>query len=150
MKVYKLLLFSAVVGVLSSFSWFASSDEKWLSYEPAIVELEGRLTLVPKYGPPNYGEDPKTDEKVKVPILELAEPVNVRGNSQGEVDTESFEDVEEVQLVFITDKIRYRHLVGKRVVAKGTLFQAHTGHHYTNVLMIVHAIREQQKKSIPQ
>ena len=121
-----------------------SSEDAWLDYEPAIIELKGKLTIALKYGPPNYGENPETDEKVRAPILVLSQPVNVRADRESEFNTESFEGVKEVHLVFFTDrKIAYSHLVGRQVEVRGTLFQAHTGHHYTDVLMIVSTIREQ-------
>jgi len=142
------VLSAIVVSALCFCVGSAASGEKWLAYEPAVVELKGKLTIVPKYGPPNYGENPETDEKVKVPILKLSQPVNVRADPKRDLDAynESFNGVREVQLVFLTDTIRYGHLIGKQLVAKGTLFQAQTGHHYTKVLMTVSEIRELEKK----
>jgi hypothetical protein len=121
----------------------SNNTKTWLGYEPEVVELQGRLILVQKYGPPNYGENPETDSKVKVPVLQLSQPINVRRDPNSNMNTRSFVDVKEVQLVFLTEKnISYRHLVGKVVTAKGTLFQGHTGHHYTEVLLVVNAIGE--------
>lgn len=108
------------------------------------MELGGRLVIQEKYGPPNYGENPETDEKVEVPILVLSRPINVRGDPKGSLNSESFQGVKEVQLVFLSDKnITYSHLDGKGVVASGRLFQKTTGHHYTDILMIVDSIHEQ-------
>ncbi|HET9525573.1 MAG TPA: hypothetical protein VFO99_05370 [Pyrinomonadaceae bacterium] len=42
--------------------------QRSLAYEPATVELEGRLVIQLKYGPPNFGEQPKTDKKLRVPV----------------------------------------------------------------------------------
>ncbi len=58
----------------------AAQDKRWLSYEPAVIQLEGQLTMELKYGPPNYGEQPKTDAKVRVPVLMLIRSVNVRAS----------------------------------------------------------------------
>jgi hypothetical protein len=33
-----------------------------------------------------------------------------------------------------------KELIGKKVIVKGTLFHAHTGHHHTDVLMNVESI----------
>src|SRR5258705_6434133 len=36
----------------------------------------------------------------------------------------------------------YRSLLGRRVIASGTLFRAHTGHHHTKVLLTVTDIKD--------
>jgi hypothetical protein len=118
-----------------------SKGEEWLSYEPAIVELRGKLIIASKYGPPGFGEDPKNDEKVKVPILLLSRPVNVRGDPASDLNTESVSGVKEVQLTF-QSRIPHGQLIGKEVVAKGVLFHGTTGHHYTAVLMDVREIKQ--------
>ena len=135
--------------LLLAASLFASSEaatpclppkeaKKWLSFGPAVVELEGVLTVVQKYGPPNYGENSEIDEKVQVLILVLKTPLNVRADPDSDLNTDSFEGVREVQLVIFPErKIRYKHLIGKNILAKGTLSQRFTGHHYTDVLLTV-------------
>jgi uncharacterized protein YecT (DUF1311 family) len=117
-----------------------AQSQRWLSYEPATVELEGRLVTRWKYGPPNYGEQPKTDEKVKVPILVLDYAVNVRGKAGDLINAESVEGVKQVQLGFAYGETAHKQLIGKDVVATGTLFHAHTGHHYTDVVLMVRSI----------
>jgi hypothetical protein len=119
---------------------------RWLSYEPTVVELEGNLTVEIKYGPPNYGENPKTDEKVNVPILVLSQPINVRGDPKSELNKETVEGVTRIQLVFDKTSTTYKQFVGSRVLVKGTLFKAHSGHHYTDVLVSVQDIRKQLDK----
>ena len=121
-----------------------AQERRWLSYEPEAVELRGRLILQWKYGPPNYGEDPKTDSKGRVPILVLTAPVNVRGKPGDEINNESVRGIRRIQLV--SDPARYRHLIGKDVVVTGTLFHAHTGHHYTDVLITVSSIEVSSRK----
>jgi len=69
MRLYKLTTITLFVLTLASAS--AAQDKHWLSYEPAVVALEGGLTEEWKYGPPSYGENPKTDAKVRVPVLIL-------------------------------------------------------------------------------
>ena len=110
----------------------------WYEYEPAVVELEGTLVVKTFFGPPNYGEDPETDEKQETRILSLDKPINMRSKDENDPvlgPTES--DVRELQLVF-DGKLRKR--AGKKVVVKGTLFHAHTGHHHTDVLLAVESI----------
>ena len=50
-------------------------------------------------------------------------------------------DVGSIQLVLAPDAYAaYKELVGKRVVASGTLFGAITGHHHTPVLLTVRTL----------
>jgi hypothetical protein len=117
-------------------------DQRWLSYEPAMVQLQGTLRLALKYGPPNFGENPETDEKVQVPILELTEPVNVRADPSSNLNHQSAHGVTKIQLVFsLEGKPAYSDLVNQNVVLTGTLYHAHTANHYTPVLMRVETIR---------
>jgi len=121
-----------------------AQERRWLSYEPETVELRGRLILQWKYGPPNYGEEPKTDSKGRVPMLVLTAPVNVRGTPGDAINGESVRGIRRIQLV--SDPATYRHLAGKDVVVKGTLFHAHTGHHYTDVLITVSSLEVATKR----
>ena len=113
--------------------------KNWLTYEPAVVELRGKLTTKMYYGPPNYGENPKTDSKEVFFILLLSKPVNVRGNPDpaGPEDQVSVENVRRMELVL---RIPHKNMLGKNVTVKGMLFHAFTGHHHTDVLMSVRSI----------
>jgi hypothetical protein len=118
--------------------------KEWLSYAPAIVELEGVLQTKTYFGPPNYGENPKTDSKEEQWILALSRPVNVRGNPgpKSDYDTLSVRDISAIQLVLLGD---HEELTGKNVIVKGTLFHGFTGHHHTDVLMNVQSINRADK-----
>lgn len=113
---------------------------KWLEYEPTVVELTGKFILRTYFGPPNFGEDPKTDSKERTRILVLDHPISVRRSSDPDdtINRDSVENGREIQLVFSTDAGK---LVGKRVVVTGTLFHAHTGHHHTELLIQVISLR---------
>ena len=100
MKHLKLIAISFMVILLGGLATTAQRNSRWLSYEPATVQLEGRLTVQSKYGPPNYGESPKTDEKVKVPVLVLSVPINVRGTPGDTQNAISVRDVRRTQLGF--------------------------------------------------
>ncbi len=113
-----------------------SEEERWVSYEPTVIELSGMLTVSMRFGPPNYGENPETDEPLKIPVLVLSEPVNVRGDPDAEVNIESVHGVKEIQLIFLRQR-NYDGLVNSRVVARGTLSHAVSGHHFTEVVMTV-------------
>ncbi len=89
------------------------------------------------YGPPNFGENPKTDSKELHRILVLDTPINVRGQTDMDRGNDRVENVQEVQLVTAKP---LKEMIGKKVIVKGTLFRAHTGHHHTDVLIIVQSI----------
>ena len=118
--------------------------QRSLHYQPETVELEGKLVIQSKYGPPNFGEDPKTDQKVRIPVLVLKTPVNVlpiEGTDDG-INTEPVYRVRQIQLSFAVGGMDHKKLIGKNVVVKGTLFRAHTGHHYTDVVLTVRSIEK--------
>ena len=138
-----------VVTIVTSIVLFAvaitAQDRQWLLYEPATVELEGRVVIRSKYRPPNYGEDPKTDEKVKVLFLVLTKPINVVGIEGHEYNARSVQGAREIQLIITDGKPKHKNLVGKNVVVKGTLFHAHTGHHYTDLVMTARSLEVKAK-----
>lgn len=110
----------------------------WLEYEPAVVVLEGKLIIKTYFGPPNFGEDPKTDSRERSWILSLDKPIKVRAKDETDpVTGPSVDNVRELQLVLHKPR---RKMIGKKVRVKGTLFHAHTGHHHTDVLMDVESI----------
>jgi hypothetical protein len=112
---------------------------EWLEYEPSVVELEGTLKIKTFFGPPNFGENPKTDSKEETRILVLDKPINVRAKGEADPVTDpSAENVRELQLVFDGP---LKKLVGKKLIVKGTLFHAQTGHHFTKVLLNLDSIR---------
>lgn len=115
-----------------------NAKTEWLEYEPAVVELEGKLSIKTFFGPPNFGENPETDSKERSWILSLDKPINVQSKDETDpVLGPSVENVRELQLVLHEPR---RELIGKKVRVKGTLFHAHTGHHHTDVLMDVQSI----------
>jgi hypothetical protein len=118
----------------------AAAQTRWLSYEPELMELDGRLVIESKYGPPNFGEQPKTDEKVRVPVLVLSDRANMLPDSGDDPNARSVYDVRQIQLAFPSSDTAHKALIGKQVVVTGTLFHGHTGHHYTDVVMNVQSI----------
>ena len=118
----------------------ATQAQRWLSYEPETVELDGRLVIQSRYGPPNYGEQPKTDQKVRVPVLVLKNPVSVLPSQEGGYNSQPVYRTTRIQLAFIGNGTAYKNLIGKNVVVTGSLFHAHTGHHYTDAVLNVRSI----------
>jgi len=124
----------------------AVQAQRWLHYEPETVELDGRLVIQSKFGPPNYGENRKTDEKVRIPVLVLRTPISVLPNDGDDYNSQPVYDAKQIQLAFIAKEISYKDLIGKDVVVTGTLFHAHTGHHYTDVVLSVRSIELKRSK----
>lgn len=116
----------------------ASEKKEWVDYWPAVVELKGKLVIKTFFGPPNFGENPETDVKERSWILSFEKPIYVRAKTETDpILGPSVEDIRELQLVLPKP---HRELIGKKVIVKGTLFHAHTGHHHTDVLMDVQLI----------
>lgn len=134
----KLILITLTVAICSFQA--SAQGKRWLSYEPAIVELEGRLVIQNEWGPPNFGEQPLTDRKARVPVIVLAKAINVRGTPGDTINATSVEGTRRVQLVFPDNAMPYKQLIGQKILVQGSLFHAHTGHHYTPVLIWVRTL----------
>ncbi|GIW45611.1 MAG: hypothetical protein KatS3mg077_2893 [Candidatus Binatia bacterium] len=143
MRILPKILALVVVVALSPIAAHARTRDKWLSYYPAVVELTGTLRIVPMFGPPNYGENPESDSRLKVPVLDLVSPINVRGDPSSNINSQSFRGLTRVQLDCYTVEMRKRinDLAGSEVVVVGSLFQAITARHYTPVVLFVEEIR---------
>ena len=111
----------------------AAGEKNAYNYEPHKVELTGILIRKIFYGPPGYGEDPKTDKKEYAYIIKLEKPISAIA-AEDDTTNESHDNVKEIQVVNIKH-ISLKPLLQKRVTAKGTLFSAITGHHHTDVLI---------------
>jgi uncharacterized protein DUF4431 len=117
------------------------AQRQQLHYEPEKVTLTGRLVYRTFYGPPNYGENPKTDSRETQPILILDSMVDVIASASDPTD-EAERLVKRITLVIHDFKANpVRPLLGKRVRVEGTLFHANTGHHHTKVLLEVSSLR---------
>ncbi len=108
------------------------------SYEPASVSLHGTLLRRNFAGPPNYEDIHKGDKVETFWLLKLDSPICVVQDRANPDLNPSQTNVRKVQLVLNKDDSeRLNALLGKRVIATGTLFGAHTGHHHTPVLLTV-------------
>lgn len=117
-------------------------ESKYLNLtEPNISTIEGTLITRMHYGPPGYGEDPDNDEQVYPFILQLDNPLEVIAKDNDFMNS-NISDVSEIQLVlrgepYVNMAKQYKN---KHIKIQGTLFSAFSGHHYTDVLMIVDKI----------
>ena len=117
-----------------------------LQYEPQVVVLRGDLREVFKYGPPNYGENPESDSKMWVPMLELTEPVSVCGDTSSEVNKDSISGIRDLQLIFPVLPPSYGRLLKHPVIVSGTLEQATFGPMFTPVVLTVRTLEADSKR----
>jgi hypothetical protein len=102
-----------------------------VSYEPSVVKLTG--TVVRK-----TSTDAQTKPE-KYWALELSRSICVDQDLQQPNLNYAQKDVRLVQLVFLDEKMfeRVKGLLGKKVIAKGTLFAGISAHHHTSALLTV-------------
>jgi len=118
-----------------------SASAASLRYEPSVVELGGTVVLEEHFGPPGFGEDPKTDLVELIAVLVLDEPISVEGDPQGDgLNQTSYSDVRRLQLVRAYTDPPFSPYAGKHVAVSGTLYEGFTGHHHTDVLIRVRSI----------
>ena len=110
------------------------------------IVVEGILMIGEFLGPPNYGENPRTDKIERSYFLQLPAPLptqlakkGVKGIELGETSDRDYF----IQLVILEEKIdQIAKLVGKKVRASGSAFRAQTGHHHTGTLVQATSISE--------
>jgi len=117
-----------------------SQSESWLAFEPEVVSLQGVLVIEKHFGPPNYGEGPN-DREAMVPVLRLAAPVSVRGSPASDINQSDVTGVWAVQLVADWGIKDFEEFANRSMSVRGSLFAAHTGHHYFDILMQVNEVK---------
>ena len=112
-----------------------------LSYDPAVATVVGTVGMATGYGPPGFGENPRTDPKFQYARLVLNQPVCVTGGQK--FDFDDADDVRELELFSIDHGKIFdaKPWVGKRVSVTGTIEQTQVGTeaataHYVNVRSI--------------
>lgn len=105
-------------------------SKKCINYEPEVVTLVGTMVRRTFFD--------ANDHKEVMWVIKLAKPVCVNAT-----DDDAYYPrrprVTDIQLVFNGSGMydKYRHLLGKRIRATGTLFPQNTAHHHTAVLLTV-------------
>ncbi len=133
--------------VLASLSQIAAAQTPprsgCLHYEPTIVELKGRAIIEKHYGPPNFGEDTATDQRVEVGMFVLDKPIAICGDTAADsLNAESFAHVVKLQLVFSQlGPVDYPSFMNQDLVFTGSLYEGQTAHYYTDVAITVYAVR---------
>lgn len=106
------------------------SVDEWVAvdyyFESFKIDLSGTLTTEMFYGPPNYGENPETDEKEYPYILKLDKPIKAADLK-----------ITKIQVVPLSkpDIQAVHNSLNKHVKVEGSLFSAVTGHHHTPILI---------------
>jgi|SRR5437667_12851820 len=116
-------------------------SQSCLPYEPEVVVLTGTLTEERRFGAPDYGENPSTDRKLIIPILQLGDDVNVCGQAKSELNADTIRGVRQIQLIFAGERPTYQRLLHEEVRVTGTLEEAVLGSDFTDVVMTVKAIK---------
>ena len=124
MKKYliRILMGISVLAIGIFFSLKSYSEE--LKTEPAIVTLIGTLSKA-SFANNAY----KLREQVYV--LNLVTPIDVAGDDLGD----PAKNVKRIQVVFLSDIVKPENFMNKEVRITGSLFHAHTAHHFTDVLI---------------
>jgi hypothetical protein len=142
-------------GIIGNIFLTSKIDEAFNSNEPTISDVEsddgeesgiaevknynlhGILKREQFYGPPGYGEDPQHDKKEQAYILYVDKSFSLNkfdGFKKEQEYGRSFGNITKAQLV--TNE-SLKNLIGTSITVEGDLFESHTGHHHTDVLMSV-------------
>jgi hypothetical protein len=103
------------------------------------VTLRGTLDTLQRFGPPGYGDNPGSDERLTLVVLRLDAPIDVHAGDTTDEAPES--GVREVQLALPDDLRPTARRVGMRADVKGVPYHRATGYHHTQVLLSVTALR---------
>ena len=121
-------------------------------FYPNRYTITGILTVQKFYGPPNYGEDPKTDKIETCYLINLETPINILvvDTLEPEVNDRNMYNQTTFQIVGYNVYYKgrevdyYSHylkkLVGSKISLSGYFFCAETGHHHTEVLFNVERV----------
>lgn len=122
----------------------AGTEEAIYKCDTPGIWLEGTLSEQMFYGPPGFGETPAIDFHDRVLVLKLAKPITVEPIEGAEVKNSAnlsmFKHVRHIQLFFGGSRsavTEARKLLGRSVVAVGSLDEATAPRQYTDVTMEV-------------
>jgi hypothetical protein len=112
------------------------ADQKVITLNDSLsdaIVLQGKLVLKEFFGPPNYGENPGTDKIETYYILVLFEPLLI--NLQGHIET-----IFELQVIFNSREVNMNIDSTSVYTIVGNLLKAQSGHHHTEVVVILSGI----------
>jgi len=111
--------------------------EKSFHFDPAVVELVGKLEIQTFPGPPGYQSVKNGDQTERGWFLRLSEPITIVANSPStDLGWQTEKNVKILHMVIDWDHIKAKDLVvGGLVRVRGKLFNRQNGHHHTRVLV---------------
>ncbi|HXI86633.1 MAG TPA: DUF4431 domain-containing protein [Parvularculaceae bacterium] len=129
----------AVLLLASTPSNLLASRQTIFHYEPETSTLFGVIQTMEHFGPPNYGENPETDQREVAYILLLDQSIRVEPTpghiDASGIDTDTFNNVSRVQLAAPAE-LTVSSFIGKHVAVTGKLYERFSGHHITDVLIM--------------
>ena len=136
-------IYSVFFLLVMSSTAIASKTNQCLKYDPAIVELKGKMVRQHFPGRPNYQSIAGGDRKVTYWILHLDKPFCMLKGKNMFATSETNQT--RVQVVFmnpVKEYALYKPLLNKKVVIIGSLYHQHTVYHKTTILISVKNIRK--------
>ena len=119
----------------------APAAAQCLKYEPTQVTVRGKIFERTDFGPPNYGENPKTDSREEHLYLRLDHAICVGAADNSESPDDAAErNISVIQMLYYRKQFE-RTWLGRHVFVHGTLFHSFSAHHWTNVLIDVQETR---------
>ena len=100
------------------------------AYEPAVSYITGTIAMEAFNGP--------TNKKENVWVVNLPKGINILAPKTAD-GPESKYNVSKIQLI-PAEGVKLDGFKGKSTNLKGTFFEPHTGHHFTQVMMVVKTI----------
>ncbi len=126
------LAFAVLIFAVQTTHAQTTKNKTCLEYEPIKTKLDGHLT--------HRAVVNASEQKEMIWIVKLRSTQCVAADAGNEMNP-AVESVSEVQLVLTAEQMRRaRPLLNQKITVTGTLFAAHTQHHFTEVLMIVSEI----------
>lgn len=115
----------------------AKGQTLWFRYDTP-VKLTGILKQKWAYGPPNYGENPKTDKILYYYALELENPINVKQDTASWIFYLGHYNIRSIELLVGPHTWNRLHpFIGRRVTVTGKLAPKIFAREFTNVLLQV-------------
>lgn len=134
-------LVAAMVFLTSACSIASDQQDSVLCYAPCVVEMAGLLVEEERFGPPNFGETPKSDEQLKILVLVLDRRQTIRSKSGDDAGADELRGINRIQLVGFASAAPIRSLVSRRVIARGELQRAVAPMHFFPVVLKVTSVR---------
>jgi Domain of unknown function (DUF4431) len=134
MRAANITRLAAMLCVILSGATLADST-RCLNHDPATVTVSGTLVRMTHPGPPNYesikdGDKPETYLHLKLPT-----PICTNGTPEDGLG-HALADVTEIQLNLTSaGYAALRAKVGQKVTVSGKLYAAHSGHHYSPLVL---------------